>query len=428
MPMRVGIIPGKIEFIFHTFVCILMMGAFFPMFRSLLGIHSQALEGDPFQRAVLTTAYALALLSLCFQLREVLLMIASTPVLWLLMLWATLSILWSDFPDVAFRRVLALWLTSLYGLVLCLRFEFKSLLRLLGGALLVVLAASLALVILFPDWAVMGPPLLGNWRGVFIHKNHLGRFSALALLVAGVLFLLSEKTVERIFWGVAITVALVTLLGSQSLSALAVSSGMILSVLFLKTVLRRKKLVWLWLLLFMIVAAVAVFLLAQNYERVMVEGLDKDASLSGRLPLWRSLFEKIASEPLLGYGYGTFWLGADGPAADIWKKLNWEVPHAHNGYLDLWLHLGLPGVCLGLYLLLQLFVLSIKNLFSAMPAAWFWVLLLLYLISYNLVESIFLSVNSLFMVLIVYSCVVLQRRRSAPVLDSAGTETCCRSE
>jgi exopolysaccharide production protein ExoQ len=409
--------PGKIEYLFHGLICILMMGAFSPVLRNMLGAEAGSLEGDPFQRTILTAAYVLALLAFCFHLKEVLFMIARTPAIWLLLLWATLSVLWSGFPDVAFRRVLAIWLTSLYGLVLYLRFEFRQFLRLLGGALLFVMASSLVLLVVFPEWAVMGPPLLGKWRGAFIHKNHLGRFSALALLVAGSLFRVKQKIVEKVLWGLVIMVGLITLAGAQSLSALVIVAILIACALFFNQLFSRKKLKWLWLVLLVLISGLTAFLAVENKDRLLAEDYDKAASLSGRIPLWQNLAEKVYLKPLLGYGYGTFWLGTEGPAADIWKKLDWEVPHAHNGYLELWLQLGLPGIGLGLYLLLRLFTMSVKHLFASGPEGSFWVLFLVYFISYNMVESILFTANSLFWVMIVYGYVFLKNSCFSPAPD-----------
>ena len=39
-----------------------------------------------------------------------------------------------------------------------------------------------------------------------------------------------------------------------------------------------------------------------------------------------------------------FWRGYEGPAAVVWKVLNWAAPNAHNGFLDIWLGLGLLGL------------------------------------------------------------------------------------
>ena len=175
------------EYFFHALTVIMMMGAFFPLVRGVFGYKLYLLQSDPIQNTVLSAIYVLVLIMLCMRMKEVSFMIAMTPAVWLLLLWAMLSVLWSGFPDMAFRRVLVVWLTSLYGLLLVLRFDLRQLLRLLGAILLMVMIGSLLLLVFFPEWAVMGQPLLGNWRGVFVHKTHLGRFSALAFLVAGVL-------------------------------------------------------------------------------------------------------------------------------------------------------------------------------------------------------------------------------------------------
>ena len=59
--------------------------------------------------------------------------------------------------------------------------------------------------------------------------------------------------------------------------------------------------------------------------------------------------EMIWKHPWLGYGYGGFWRGWDGEAAYIWRGSGWTPTHPHNGFLALWLDLGLLG--LGLFFL-----------------------------------------------------------------------------
>ena len=50
--------------------------------------------------------------------------------------------------------------------------------------------------------------------------------------------------------------------------------------------------------------------------------------------------------PLIGYGYNGFWYGWEGPSAQIWQTNNWLPNHAHNGFLELLLTLGLLGAFL----------------------------------------------------------------------------------
>jgi len=409
----------KSEYLFHVLVCVVMMNAFVPFVRSRLGIHPGPLDGDPFQRTVLIAAYSLALLALCFHVKKILFMIAATPAVWLLLLWATLSVLWSGFPEIAFRRVLAVWLTSLYGLVLYLRFEFKQLLRLLGVALLVAMAGSLVLLAFSPEWAVMGPPLPGTWRGAFIHKNHLGRFSALALLVWGHLLFMDKRIAGKMVWGSALIIGVITLIGSQSLSALVIGAIIFVSALFFKMLLKWKKLMPLWLILLFLISGTMVFLFVENHELILYEGFNKKDTLSGRIPLWQNLGEKISQQPLLGYGYGTFWLGTEGPAAVIWKNLEWGVTHAHNGYLDLWLQLGLPGIGLALYLLLRIFFMSLAYFIKTGGNGRFWPLFMIFFICYNLMESVLLVANGLLWVVLVYVYIDLKFDRSPSACQNA---------
>ena len=54
----------------------------------------------------------------------------------------------------------------------------------------------------------------------------------------------------------------------------------------------------------------------------------------------------------MGYGYDTFWKGGwEGEVADIWRALiaGFEPPHAHNGFLEICLDIGLLG--LGIFLI-----------------------------------------------------------------------------
>jgi exopolysaccharide production protein ExoQ len=65
--------------------------------------------------------------------------------------------------------------------------------------------------------------------------------------------------------------------------------------------------------------------------------------------------------PLLGYGYGAFWLGERGPSARVWA-VTWDAVHAHNGYLDLWLQIGVIGALLGISLVLVILIRTARQM------------------------------------------------------------------
>jgi O-antigen ligase len=111
-------------------------------------------------------------------------------------------------------------------------------------------------------------------------------------------------------------------------------------------------------------------------------------TLSGRTIIWDFVNFEIARNPLLGWGYQSFWLvGADAPSiveAPGWVK---TMPSAHNGYLDTMVDMGYVGLCL-----LVVFILAtlhaIGRVADREPArAWLLLTLALFVILTNFLET-----------------------------------------
>ena len=71
--------------------------------------------------------------------------------------------------------------------------------------------------------------------------------------------------------------------------------------------------------------------------------LGKDATLTGRVPLWRLVDAEIGRHLILGFGYQAFWTEANPDAWRSWTKVGWQAPHAHSGFRDVLLNFGLVG-------------------------------------------------------------------------------------
>ena len=89
---------------------------------------------------------------------------------------------------------------------------------------------------------------------------------------------------------------------------------------------------------------------------------------------------KIGEHPWLGYGYGGFWTGRYGEAADIWITETWEPGNSHNGLLDIWLSVGIVGVLLAILAFATIFLRSLKYLRLTRSSSGIWPLWLLTLI------------------------------------------------
>jgi exopolysaccharide production protein ExoQ len=83
-----------------------------------------------------------------------------------------------------------------------------------------------------------------------------------------------------------------------------------------------------------------------------------DATFTGRSEIWAIIVERISLNPLLGVGYGAYWIGpvAQSPSYEfIWRMGSFYPGSAHNGYLDVANELGWSGlVCLLGYIVVHL--------------------------------------------------------------------------
>jgi O-antigen ligase len=101
--------------------------------------------------------------------------------------------------------------------------------------------------------------------------------------------------------------------------------------------------------------------------------MGRDDTFSGRTSLWTGAIAVAkATHPLLGAGYRAFWTdaGAGGVREYVldWARL---PTHAHNGYLDVWLDLGVPGVLLfAVFIVVTVFRLARRVLREPGEPAW----------------------------------------------------------
>jgi O-antigen ligase len=79
----------------------------------------------------------------------------------------------------------------------------------------------------------------------------------------------------------------------------------------------------------------------------------KDQSFSGRTAIWAIINDHIVQAPLLGTGYGAYWVeSVTSPSYVMERRLYFYPTEAHNGYLDVINDVGWIGAaCLIAYLL-----------------------------------------------------------------------------
>lgn len=339
---------------FVVLVLLLSTGALLP----LLGQESETTS--PAQRNLVTQAiwfgiYGITFLLIVARWKQFVRVAMRDKFLLLLIGIALLSVLWSAAPEVTVRRSIALLGTTLFGAYLATRYDLGEQLRLLAWALGIAALLSLVFALLLPSYGVVSVDTLGyygeegggGWRGVYGEKNALGAATALGAVVF-LLLALGRRRYRWISWA-CFGFSVGVLLMSNALTAL-ISFLIILALLPLYKALRWQYILIVpFFVLALLVSGTMAAWLLDNLESVL-NALGRDPTFTGRTEIWPVVLESIWQRPWLGYGYGGFWLGWAGESAHLWLRTSalFSEPvgpeHAHNGFLDLWLNLGLLGV------------------------------------------------------------------------------------
>jgi exopolysaccharide production protein ExoQ len=318
--------------------------------------------------------------------------------IWVLMVICLSSTIWSSIPNQTRARSIALVGTSLFGLYLSSRYNIRDQLKLLAWSFAGIIIMSFMMVILVPDYGTMPIGLhAGSWRGIYNHKNSLGRMMTMAAMVFSFLTIdLKQKT-----WLPWLGLSFVLLVLCKSSSA-TINFVMMGSIIPICSILR-------WRYRLLVPSLIAFFTFSScfslwfNENAAAVLGtIGKDPTLTGRTDMWPYIMEMIYKEPWLGYGYNGFWSDWDSPGAYVWRAAKWEPPTSHNGFMDLWVEVGLIGVVVFAIGFVTAFIRGLAWLRVDRSWASFWTLLyLIYLVICNLGESALLNRNDLFWVLYV---------------------------
>lgn len=339
------------------------------------------------------------------------------PLVWIFAGIALISFLWSDFPDWTLKKGITTFQTTSFGLYMASRFSLKEQLEMLGWALGIIAVFSLLFSVAFPGAAIEAGVNAGSWRGPFVQKNILARMMVLASIVFLLLALENHRRRYLLWGGLGLSVLLILLTGSKTALLLFLT---IVILLPLYKALRWSDTILIPLLITLIVIAGSILVIVVgNWENILL-GLGRDPTLSGRTTMWEVAIELIAKRPWLGYGYQGFWQEGGG-AEVIWKEEGYKPPHAHNGFINIALDLGLTGLFLLLSTLGVTYGRSIIWLRLCKTTIALWpIFYVTFFFMYNHSENTIIEHNSIFWVLLV--AVSLSMKRFVAVIKDENEE------
>ena len=369
-------------------------------------------EGDASLRLVYYPVYAIIyLLLIVYHRRLVAVAKACWPLLAVVAL-SVVSVAWSVDPEVTLRRSLALVSTTAFGFYLVCRFRPAEIVALLAQSFGAVAILSVVVAVVWPDIGIMRGLHEGAWRGVYAHKNTLGYVMIWATAVHYFHYRSERRHRWRKWLGIAIFVSLIVL--SRSATALIVVATLPILVFVLRALCSEGKGYVAFGAALLLSVGLGVVLLADSFGSAL-DVIGRDYTLSGRVELWGLLWDRVQERFWLGYGYGAFWASATDTPEMIRRLLGWDVIDPHNGFLDLWLSLGIVGLLLVLAPMGATFFIGLQQLRRGSDDTVPFLTLLLILVETNLTETEFLLQNSIPWILYVITAagIALTRSQSA---------------
>ena len=269
-----------------------------------------------------------------------------------LLTWCALSVFWAINPDIAVRRLLLTVIIIFTIFLIVEQLKFDRTIDALRAALLLVLAANWFALIAIPEIGrhqfadLEDIDLNQNWRGVFLHKNFAGPVCCFTILLY---FFDSSRQRPLLRWGV-ITMSFAFLYFTQSKTSLWLLPLCLLAgATYFAYSPRHFGIAAAAVTTLMLLAAIALPFYVD--ELLTLIPVYDPAAFTGRGTVWAALIYYIQDNFWLGAGYGSFWnIGADSPIYSYASNARWvtNITSAHNGYLDLAIQLGAPGLILAI--------------------------------------------------------------------------------
>lgn len=396
-------------FIEKVFTCVSLFFFSHGLFSLILGDSpdSGADKDSPLLRLIFLFIYFVSFSLLSLRWRKTLRFFYGTKSHWvtLLLALALLSVFWSSIPSITFRKGIGLIGSTIFGLYLASTYTFDQQLKIMGWTFGLSAILSLIFVAILPEYGVMNTDaIVGAWQGIYPHKNGLGEAMFISFL--SFLFLAkraNNKLGRKLFFSLACFISFLIIYFSESSTAL-ISAVLMYGLVFnLKWLSIKSKLSVFFVILSSILIFIIFLILVINLSSFL-DANNKDITLSGRIPLWASLWEFMKMKFWFGYGYGAFFSASHEETLLLWKFHTWQPVHAHNGFIQLWMHLGSIGFIIFLGSYLYTMVRSLFNylIFKDVRLLWCFCFTL-YTIFFNFTEVSFFSMNKLNWVLALVS-------------------------
>ncbi len=324
-------------------------------------------------QVVYTLLFLISTTSVLPKLNQLVELIKRERFLSLFLLWCTLSVIWSDYSFIAFKRLFQFYTIVIICVAVLLHHDsIAAIMKHFKLLLSVYLMLTLIAVLTIPG---ASDPTSYSWRGLTPSKNLLGQSALISILIWFNSIKQSNTMLNKTISVFMLTISFVLLFGSLSMTSILV----FLIIIFLAILFKLERSLFYRLGIgnsysIMLFIAVGFTLLVSYYAAPEVlatlpESFGKDATFTGRTELWNDLLLEVRKRFIVGHGFNSFW-GINNPNLYyIYQKYIWLPNQAHNGYLDILIDLGIIGLFLFIGLIINYFI-NFRRLNK--PHFWIW--------------------------------------------------------
>ena len=315
-------------------------------------------SGTPLMQAISLGVYLPSLFFIAARPGSALRVVARGWAYSMLLALAVASFAWSVEPDISLRRSMALLVAMLFVIHAASWFTPEQFIRqmaLIFGLLMFFSVAAAAV----PGYGIHpSGGHAGRWRGVLSSKNTFGLLCGVAGFCYAVLYIKAKGVPrERVIFGSMFCLALLLCFLSNARTPLLALIAALIAIFFARLLFLpspAQARMTMSLRVTLVGAAMSsVLVLMPMATALVLSLLGRSVTLTGRGKLWEYAFDKGLDRPMLGAGYKTFWVDRITYDLRVFHQY-WTVDgeplqmtsNAHNGYLDAWLELGIPGLVL----------------------------------------------------------------------------------
>ncbi|MGD0414459.1 MAG: O-antigen ligase family protein [Terriglobales bacterium] len=307
-------------------------------------------EGSPIDRLAYSGLLLAGLIVLVRRRQRVLGILRSNWPLVAFFIYCAVSVAWSDYPDVAFKR----WIKSLGDVVMVLIIltdgeRYAAIKRVLAWTGFLLIPISVLFIKFYPDLGRGYHPWTWTpyYTGVTTNKNELGCI-CLVLGLGFVWRFLTElgsgrhaaRNKQLLAFGACLAMLLWLFWMANSMTSLScflLASALMAATSF-RPVARRT---WMVHLMVLAILSVSVSTLFLDMGGGLLQTMGRDPTLTGRTDIWK-LVLGMTGNAVVGTGFESFWLGKR--LEKMWSIYWWHPREAHDGYIEIYISLGWLGI------------------------------------------------------------------------------------